>query len=70
MKEHHRSVSIVPNISKVYERCILKQLSNYSENFLAEVQCDFRQRFSAQHCLLAMIEKWKKYVDMFPRKTT
>ena len=26
-------------------------------------QCGFRKGYSAQHCLLAMIEKWKQLVD-------
>ena len=31
--------------------------------FSSEFQCRFRQGFSAQHCLLVMIEKRKKSVD-------
>ena len=36
---------------------------DYLGNFLSKFQCGFRQGVSAQHCLLAMIEKWKKCVD-------
>ena len=28
--------------------------------FLCKYQCGFRKGYYAQHCLLAMIEKWKK----------
>ena len=28
--------------------------------FLSKYQCGFRKGYYAQHCLLAMIEKWKK----------
>ena len=33
------------------------------DKFLSKYQCGFRKRYNAQHCLLAMIEKWKKAVD-------
>ena len=40
-----------------------KQMSDYLGKFFSKFQCGFRQGISAQHCLLAMIEKWKKCVD-------
>ena len=33
------------------------------DQFLSKYQCGFPKGFSAQHCLLAMLEKWKKAVD-------
>ena len=33
------------------------------DQFLSKYQCGFRKGFNAQHCLLAMLEKWKKAVD-------
>ena len=30
---------------------------------LSKYQCGFRKGYSAQHCLLAMLEKWKNAVD-------
>ena len=62
-KENYRPISILPNISKIYERCMYKQMSDYLGNFFSKFQCGFRQGISAQHCLLAMIENWKKCVD-------
>ena len=62
-KENYRPISILPNVSKIYERCMYKQMSDYLEIFFSKFQCGFRQGISAQHCLLAMIEKWKKCVD-------
>ena len=32
-------------------------------NFFSQFQCGFHQGISGQHCLLAMIEKWKQCVD-------
>ena len=31
--------------------------------FLSRYQCGFRKGYNAQHCLLAMIERWEKAVD-------
>ena len=52
------------NISKIYERCMHKQMSDYLGNFFSSFQCGYLLCIRVQHCLLAMIEKWKnKWVD-------
>ena len=60
---NYRPVSILPNISKIYERCLFKQMNLYFEKKLSKYQCGFRKGVSVQHCLLLMIEKWKKCMD-------
>ena len=55
-KENYRPVSILPNLSKILERCMSYQLKDYFE-------CQFRVGFSTQHCLLAVIEKLRKSLD-------
>ena len=62
-KENYRPIIILQNISKIYERCMYKQMSDYLVNLFSKFQRGFRQGISAQHCLLAMIEKWKISVD-------
>ena len=62
-KDNYRPVSILSNISKIYERLLFKQISEYFEPILSKFQCGFRKGYSAQHCLLAMLEKWKSAVD-------
>ena len=62
-KENYRPISILPNVSKVYERCLYDQIATYFEHIFSRYQCGFRKGYSAQQCLLAMIEKWKKTVD-------
>ena len=62
-KENYRPISILPNISKSSEKCTYKQMPDYLGNFFSKFQCGFRQGISAQHCLLAMIEKWKNSID-------
>ena len=56
-KENYKPISILPNISKIYERCMCKQMSDYLGNFFSKFQCGWHHGISAQHCLLAMIEK-------------
>ena len=62
-KDNYRPVSILSNISKIYETLMFKQISEYFELILSKFQCGFRKGYSAQHCLLAMLEKWKSAVD-------
>lgn len=62
-KDNYRPVSILSNLSKIYERCIYSQMADFFEKILSKYQCGFRKGLSAQHCLLLMIEKWKKSVD-------
>ena len=62
-KDNYRPVSILSNISKIYEKLMFKQISEYFEPILSKFQCGFRKGYSAQHCLLAMLEKWKSAVD-------
>ena len=62
-KENYRPISILPNLSKVYERLMYNQIYPYFDTLFSKFQCGFRKGFNAQHCLLAMIEKWRKTLD-------
>ena len=62
-KDNYRPISILKNISKVYERILFKQIGTYMDNFFSKFQCGFRKGYSTQQCLLALIEKWKSAVD-------
>ena len=61
-KDNYRPVSILPNISKIFERCIFRQLYNFMDQFLSKYHCGSRKGYSTQYCLLAMLEKWKSAV--------
>ena len=62
-KANYRSVSILPLISKVYERLIYNQLSEYSESFLSHVLCGFRKAHSTQNALFKLFQSWQKKLD-------
>ena len=62
-KYNCRPISILPNLSKVFERCIYNQLSAYFDWILSKQQCGFRKDFNAQHSLLKLLEKWRQSLD-------
>ena len=62
-KENYRPVCILSNLSKIYEKLMYKQFYDYFDNILFQSQSVFWKRYSAQHCLLVMIEKYKKNID-------
>ena len=56
-KENYRPVSILPIISKTFEKIISTQTANFMDPLLSKYQCGFRRCFIAQNCLLPMLEK-------------
>ena len=40
-----------------------EQFSPYFDSVFSKFQCVFRKGFNAQHCLLTMVEKWRKTLD-------
>lgn len=52
--ENYRPVSILPNLSKIYERCMREQMNEYCLNkVLSKWQCEFCEGYSSQYSLLA-----------------
>ena len=62
-KENYRPVSILPFLSKIFERSIFIQRSTFFEDIFSKQQCRFRKGYNTQQCLLKMLEKWKRSVD-------
>ena len=60
-KNNYRPVSILPILSKPFERLISKQFSEFFESILSKFQCGFRKGYGAQ--LLMMLETWKEARD-------
>ena len=69
-KENYRPISILPNLSKLYERLMYNQIYAYFDKLLSKFQCGFQKGFNAQHCLLAMIKKWCETLDKSGEKVT
>ena len=56
---------MLPNLSKIFERCMHDQLKGYFDKIMSKYQCGFRKEFSTQYCLLTMIEKLRKSLDIW-----
>lgn len=63
LKDNYRPVSILPTISKVYEKILYQQMYQYFNNIFSQYLCGFRKGYSAQHCMLFMLEKIKHALD-------
>ena len=62
-KANYRPVSVLPLLSKVFEKIIYDQLYEYLENILSELLCGFPKAHSAQHALFRLIQKWLEELD-------
>ena len=63
LKIKYRPVSILPAVSKIYERCLYDQINEYFQPLFSKLQCGFRKGHNAQHCLLVLFEKCRKVLD-------
>ena len=55
---YNKPVTVLPLLSKVFERIIYEQLYEYLEIFLSELLCGFQKAHFTQHALFKLIEKW------------
>ena len=62
-KRNYRPVSILPAISKIHERDMYNQINKYMNTHLSSYLCGFRKGYSAQHCLMMMLERWRNALD-------
>ena len=62
-ENNYRPVRILSVISKIFERLLSKQLSEFFDNILFKFQCGFRKGYETQHCLLLMFEMGKEATD-------
>ena len=56
-KKNYRPISILPSISKIFERNIFDQISLYIDSYLSPFLCGFRKGYSTQYCLTFMLER-------------
>ena len=59
----YRLVSVLPPVSKIFERLKQKQINENIKNKLSPYLCGYRKSFSKQYALLSLIERWKKIFD-------
>ena len=62
-KKNYRGVSILYIISKLFEREMNEQISEYMDTFLSDYLFAYRAGYGTQYCLVAMVEMWRKALD-------
>ena len=62
-KTDFRPVSLLPLLSKVFEKIMYDQLYEYAETFLNNLLFGFRKAHSTQHALFRLLQKWQKELD-------
>ena len=63
MVDNYRPVSILPIVSKFFERIMQKQINTFVTRHLSTYLCGYRKGYNSQYALLRMIEQWKMSVD-------
>jgi len=61
--KNYRPVSLLPIISKLFERIMYNQMFLYINNHLSPYIFGYRKGHSTEHCLMVMMEMWKKALD-------
>ena len=62
-KTNYRPVSILPLLSKVFEKLMYMQSYDYTENCWNELLRGFRKACSTQHALFRLIQSLQKEID-------
>ena len=61
--KNYRSVSLLPIVSKLFERNMYNQILAYIDKFLSPYLFGFRKGHSTEQCLIIMLEAWKEALD-------
>ena len=59
----YRPVSVLPVVSKIFEKLLHKQMSLPINRFLSPYLCGYRKGVSTQQALISLLEKWKLVLD-------
>ena len=62
-RTNFRPISVLPTVSKLFERIMDKQIVTYNTPFLCSLLCGFRKGYSAQNALVRLLEKFKISLD-------
>ena len=62
-KENYRPVSALSHVSKVFQRVMYHQIEDFMKDKLSDLLIGFRKNHRTQHCLMNMLERWKKTLD-------
>ena len=63
-KTSYRPISILPTVSKIFERILVNQLQRFSNKFFSRLLCGFRKGYSTQYALINLLQKWQKCLEV------
>ena len=63
IKKNYRPITVLIVVSKIFERIMDKQTTEYIEHFLSKYLCGYRRNYNCQVAMVPMIEKWKMARD-------
>ena len=61
--ENYRPISILPTVSKTFEKIIAFQLNVLFERRFSPLLCGFRKGHSTQHAMLRLLSSWQSSLD-------
>ena len=59
----YRPISLLPIISKTFERFLFEQIETFSVKILSPKLCGFRKGYCTQHAILNLLKNWLKTLD-------
>ena len=62
-KDNYRPISVLPPVSKIFEKYMFRQIFSYIDKFLSPHLCGSRKGFNTQHSLALMIDRWQRALD-------
>ena len=62
-KKNYRPITVLPSVSKIYERLVQDQMLPFVQSFLSSLLCGLREGYGTQHALLRFVEACKKTID-------
>ncbi len=62
-KKNYRPISVLPSVSKIFEKVIVHQLNGFFESKFAPLLSGFRKKYSCQDVVLNFVEKCKVALD-------
>ena len=63
-KKNYRPITVLPAMSKIYERIISSQIICYINDILSPYLCAYRKGYNTQHALLRLVENCRSSLDM------
>ena len=62
-KGNYRPISVLPPVSKIFERLLYIELSSFMKDKFSPLLCGFRKNYNTQHALIRLIERFKHCLD-------